>query len=69
MLVNFKTALAAKRIRQVDLATSLKITPPALSEIINGRRQADASLRARIALALEVDEAWLFATFTKIPGR
>lgn len=67
MLVNFKTVLAARRLRQVDLALSLKIPPTVLSEIINGRRKADASLRSRIASALQVDEAWLFATLTKIP--
>ena len=67
MLANFKTVLAARRIRQVDLALSLKIPPTVLSEIINGRRQADASLRSRLATALKVDEAWLFSRFTKIP--
>lgn len=68
MLPNFKTILAVKRIRQVDLAQSLKISPTVLSEIINGRRQADASLRSRLAASLKVDEGWLFSTLTKIPA-
>lgn len=67
MLVNFKTVLAAKRIRQVDVAQFVKIPPTVLSEIINGRRRADASLRFRISEFLGVDEIWLFSTLTKIP--
>jgi transcriptional regulator with XRE-family HTH domain len=68
MLVNLKAALAARHLRQVDLALSLKIPPSTLSEIVCGRRQADASLRARIAEALRADEAWLFSYVTRIPG-
>ena len=52
VLLNLKSAIAARQTRQVDLAISLKIAPSLLSEIVNGRRQADASLRARIAQAL-----------------
>lgn len=68
MLTNLKTALAARRVRQVDLALSLKIPPSVLSEIICGRRQANPSLRARIAEALLADETWLFSSITRIPG-
>ncbi len=68
MLTNLRTALAARRIKQVDLALSLKIAPSMLSEIICGRRQAEASLRSRIADALRADEAWLFCSVTRIPG-
>jgi transcriptional regulator with XRE-family HTH domain len=67
MLANLKAALAARRLRQVDLALSLKIPPSTLSEIICGRRQAESSLRTRIAEALCADEAWLFSTFARIP--
>lgn len=67
MLLNLKTTIAARRLTQVDLALKLKIAPTVLSEIIHGRRQVDASLRARIAEALRADEAWLFSTLARIP--
>ena len=67
MLVNFKAALAARRVRQIDLALELKIDPSLLSRIINRRCEADPALRARIAAALEVDEGWLFQRATRIP--
>lgn len=67
MLVNLKTTIAARRLTQVDLALQLKIAPTVLSEIIHGRRQADSSLRARIAEALRADEIWLFSSVTRIP--
>jgi transcriptional regulator with XRE-family HTH domain len=69
MLVNFKSTLMARGLKQVDLALSLKITPSLLSEIINGRRQANPSLRARIAETLSADESWLFSAVTRIPAR
>jgi transcriptional regulator with XRE-family HTH domain len=68
MLANLKTALAARRVRQIDLALELKISPSFLSEILNERRQPNPSLRARIAEALDADERWLFACITRIPG-
>lgn len=68
MLVNLKAALAARRLRQADLAQSLKIPSSTLSEIICGRRQADSSLRSRIAEALRADEGWLFSMVTRIPA-
>jgi hypothetical protein len=49
VLANLKTAIAARRLTQVDLALDLKIAPTVLSEIIHGRRQADPSLRGRLA--------------------
>lgn len=69
MLVNFKTALAARGMRQIELALELKIAPTVLSEIVNGRRSASPSMRARLAEMLQVDEAWLFSSFTRIPNR
>jgi transcriptional regulator with XRE-family HTH domain len=68
MLTNLKAALAARRIRQVELALSLKIPPSTLSEIVCGHRQADSGLRTRIAEALRADEAWLFSAVTRIPA-
>ena len=69
MLVNLKMTIAVRRMTQVDLALQLKIAPTILSEIIHGRRQADRSLRARIAEALRADETWLFSTVARIPGQ
>lgn len=68
MLANFKTALAVRRTKQVDLAVTLGIAPSVLSEIIHGRRRPTHDLRSRIAHELGVDESWLFSTQTKIPG-
>lgn len=68
MLVNFKTALAARKMSQADLAQALQIAPTVLSEIIHERRRADASLRAKLAGALNVDERWLFLTFVRVPA-
>ena len=68
MLLNLKVTIAARRLTQVDLALKLKLAPTALSEIIHGHRQADPSLRARIAEALRADEAWLFSSVTRIPS-
>jgi transcriptional regulator with XRE-family HTH domain len=69
VLVNFKTVLAARGMRQIELALDLKISPTVLSEIVNGRRTASPSLRARLADMLQADEAWLFSSFTRIPKR
>ena len=69
MLVNLKAALAARRMRQVDLALALKIPSSTMSEIICGRRQAENWLRTRIAEALRADESWLFSTAVRIPSR
>lgn len=66
MLVNLKMTIAVRRMTQVDLALRLKISPTILSEIIHSRRQADSSLRARIAEALRADETWLFSTVARI---
>jgi hypothetical protein len=60
MLVNVKAALAARRMKQFELAAALRIAPSTLSEIVVGRREADAELRAKIAAVLGVEEAWLF---------
>lgn len=67
MLANLKATFAARRVRQVDLALSLRIPPSALSEIVNGRRKASPGLRDRIAQALRADPDWLFSRSTVIP--
>ena len=67
MLVNFKAALAARRVKQIDLTLQLKIDPTLLSRIINCRCEADPSLRAKLAAALEVEEGWLFQMVASIP--
>lgn len=69
VLANFKTALAARGMRQIELALELKIAPTVLSEIVNGRRTATPWLRVRLAEMLQADEAWLFSSFTRIPNR
>jgi transcriptional regulator with XRE-family HTH domain len=70
MLSNLRTALAARNLRQVDLAIqTLKIPPSVLSEIIRGRRKASAELRRKIAEVLQADEVWLFKPVVKIPIR
>lgn len=68
MLSNLKTALAARRLHQVDLAIELKISPSVFSEIVHGRRQADPSLRARLAEILQADQDWLFDRTIHIPA-
>ena len=69
VLANFKTALAARGMKQAELAIELKIAPTVLSEIVHGRRCASPSMRARLAEMLQADEAWLFSSFTRIPTR
>jgi len=68
MLVNFKAALAARKMKQVDLALGLKMDPTLLSRVINQRCEADKSLRTQLAAALQVDEGWLFSTSFRVPG-
>ena len=68
MLSNIKATLAARGVKQVDLALRLRMSPSVLSEIVNGRRKADPSLRARIASELRADEGWLFSSVSHIPA-
>ena len=68
MLSNLKTALAAKGMCQRDLAFDPRIQPSVLSEIVRGRRAANAELRRRIAEALGGDEDWLFQHIRLVPG-
>ena len=69
-LSNLRTALAARNLRQVDLAIhTLKISPSVLSEIIRGRRKASAELRRKITEVLQTDEVWLVKPVVKIQSR
>ena len=68
MLSNLKAALAARRMKQVDLALRVGIAPSVLSEIVHGRRRIDPGLAARIAEILQADPGWLFSSVTYIPA-
>ena len=67
MLLNLKTAIAARGWRQVDFGLDQKIPPTVLSEIIHERRKPTAAVRVQIAVALHADEDWLFSSITCIP--
>jgi transcriptional regulator with XRE-family HTH domain len=68
MLSNLKVALAARRIRQAELAAIIGIAPSTLSEFIHGRAELAPHQRQRIAEALRADPGWLFARVTHIPA-
>jgi transcriptional regulator with XRE-family HTH domain len=68
MLSNLKTALAARRMRQVELAQAIGVAPSTLSEFIHGRAVLPPHLLTRISEALQADPAWLFARVTYIPA-
>jgi transcriptional regulator with XRE-family HTH domain len=69
MLANLKATLAARGVRQVELALSLNIPPSVLSEVVNERREASRELRDRIAQALSADPDWLFSPVAAIPPK
>ena len=68
MLSNLRTALAARRIRQAELAHAIGIAPSTLSEFIHGRAELAPHLLTRIAEALQADPGWLFSRVTHIPA-
>jgi len=61
MYPNLKLQLWRSGIRQNRLAQLVGIHETLLSKIVNGFRQPDAQVRARIATVLKSDEGWLFA--------
>ena len=61
MYPNLKLQLWRSGIRQNRLAQLIGIHETLLSKIVNGFRQPDAQVRARIAAVLKSDEGWLFA--------
>lgn len=60
MYPNLKLELWRSGIRQNSLARMLGVDESTLSRIVNGYREPNAELRARIAAVLNRDEAWLF---------
>jgi transcriptional regulator with XRE-family HTH domain len=68
MLANLKAALAARRVRQVDLAIELKVAPSLISEVVHGRRKLEPHQIARVAELLRADAVWLFQEVRFIPG-
>jgi transcriptional regulator with XRE-family HTH domain len=67
MLSNLKTALAARRMRQAELAQAIGISASTLSEFIRGRAELAPHLLTRIAESLQADPDWLFARVAVIP--
>jgi transcriptional regulator with XRE-family HTH domain len=61
MYPNLKLQLWKSGIRQNRLAQLVGIHETLLSKIVNGFREPDADVRARIAAVLKSDEGWLFA--------
>jgi transcriptional regulator with XRE-family HTH domain len=68
MRSNLKTALAARHMRQVELAAAVGISPSTLSEFIHGWAELAPHLQERIAEVLRTDPTWLFARVTQIPA-
>jgi plasmid maintenance system antidote protein VapI len=64
MLANIKTALAARRIRQTQLARANGVPESTISEFIHERCELPPHFRARIAEMLQADRAWLFSQAT-----
>jgi transcriptional regulator with XRE-family HTH domain len=57
---NLKLQLWKTGIRQNRLAKMLGMDETMLSRIVNGFREPNGQVRARIAELLEMDEGWLF---------
>jgi transcriptional regulator with XRE-family HTH domain len=60
MYPNLKLQIWKSGIHQNRLARMLGIDETLLSRIINGFREPNQQLRAKIAASLHSDEAWLF---------
>lgn len=67
MLANVKTALAARGMRQAQLAKTVGLPESTLSEFIHERCEMAPHFRTRIAEALQADPGWLFSRVTRIP--
>jgi transcriptional regulator with XRE-family HTH domain len=61
MYPNLKLQLWQSGMRQNRLAQLIGIHESLLSKIVNGFREPDPQMRARIASILHSDESWLFA--------
>lgn len=60
MYPNLRLELWKQRIRQNELAKSLRMDQTVLSKIVNGIRRPSLQLQRQIAVLLNRDEAWLF---------
>ena len=69
MYPNLRLQLWRRKIRQNQLARMLAIDETILSRIMNGYRQPGPEMRKQIALLLESDEVWLFATEEMSDGK
>lgn len=67
MYPNLKLQLWKCGIRQNRLAQLIGIHETLLSKIVNGFREPDAEVRARIAAVLKSEEGWLFAAEHVVP--
>ncbi len=65
MYPNLKLQLWHCGLRQNGLAKLLGVDEAILSKIVNGYREPNPELRARIAAVLERDEEWLFNPLEK----
>jgi plasmid maintenance system antidote protein VapI len=68
MLANVKTALAARGMRQAQLAKTIGLPESTLSEFIHERCELAPHFRTRLAVELRADPAWLFSRVTHIPA-
>jgi transcriptional regulator with XRE-family HTH domain len=60
MYPNLKMQLWKSGIRQNRLAKMIGIHETLLSRIVNGYREPDTEIKARVASVLQTDEGWLF---------
>lgn len=64
MYTNLKLQIWRSGMRQNRLARMLNLDETILSRIVNGFRTPTAEIKAKIAEALNSDEAWLFEETT-----
>jgi transcriptional regulator with XRE-family HTH domain len=69
MYQNLKLQIWKRGMRQNRLAQLIGIHETLLSKIVNGFRQPDPAVRARIAAVLDSDEEWLFSAEDPLPPR
>lgn len=61
MANKLRAAREAAHLTQVQLSARALVPQPTISALETGRRNAGPATRARLAAALDVDEAWLFS--------
>ena len=67
MRSNLKTAIAARRMRQAELAAAVGVGQSTLSQFIHGHAFLAPRTQERIAEILRADAEWLFALVIRIP--